>query len=1108
MAKHQRRSLALVTRRRLLLLVSVLAVISTAPPCDAQTSNSDDARFDVVADRYWQVLRERPRKGTAFDHWYRHYAQAERLAELRHKVQQWAAAEPRSPQPLVLTGLLLEQEGKPAEALLAYERAEQLAPDDYYPGLCRGMLLFRQQRYQDAIGALDRALQLEPPRTDAADVVETLVRCHLRDDDRDAARKVWTQAFALRPGDVREGQRLAEIVTTEGDAEAAIELWQRVAHQARDNPVARTTAEIEIAQLYADQGNQDEAVERFARVLHDVKPEGWLARDICRRIARTYLSEHDRSGLVEFWRAQRAERPRDLQALLNLARALQLAGKLDEALDFYRQTIELAPTHAGLRRALVDVLVEARRFDEAVTHCEALLAENPTSIELLRMLGQLYLKAASPQEQAAAQEKAIGTWRRIAELRPEDAAAALQAAEACRHAALVPSTLLSPDDALRPTETNAVLLAAAESFYREAVQRAGASDARLAVPYLDHLGEYFHTLERPEDAVAAWWKICAPPHDSPEMCREAAEVFMKYGKLPEAEEAIRRALNQELRNFDYLELLVNILIERKDFAAAYEQLPTLDAMADAPALEEVARNLRLQVCMLGKYAEREIKRLQAVTAAEKAALTDVWLLAALYSQQGQHDSAAAMFERALTGNPANARLVRDYAAALERGRKFEQSIAQIEKLIDLEPHLVAAHYRSIVQLQMRRGEYDLARAFLDKLAKVAPDDVATHQLRIDVGRWFGRNYEQVDLVREAVRALPEDTGFRRQLAHALVEQGDHDEALAEYWQCWEMSPALFERISLVATMSDMLKTTGSWQLLVDRLQSARSQHPRDVAVCLAEAYRRMGEYAQARRALVPLLAENERDVDVLRQLAALAAAEKDWSASMAFQQQVVALDDSWTNVIQWARYYSESKRDEWLTEARGRQRMLMRSWAETYRKYRAQMQSKAADDPQTVALRQELVNLNWARNKYHDKEQVLDPNSNYHRRYGDIWLQIALDFEILELAGRGPVTTQQIERRFADSIRRAHTSAAYTLRTLCEKKFLVQQQSADGEESFNLARPAQELYEIAIRDFGERMLGAAIELSDVELARLNQIVEVAGAETAAPQKEEMPSARP
>jgi hypothetical protein len=167
----------------------------------------------------------------------------------------------------------------------------------------------------------------------------------------------------------------------------------------------------------------------------------------------------------------------------------------------------------------------------------------------------------------------------------------------------------------------------------------------------------------------------------------------------------------------------------------------------------------------------------------------------------------------------------------------------------------------------------------------------------------------------------------------------------------------------------------------------------------------------------------------------------------------------------------------------------MRAWAETFREYRAQMQVADPDEAKRTALRQELVNLNWARNKYYDKEQVLDPNSSYQRRYGDIWSQLRLDFEILELASRGTVTAEDVERRLSDTLRRARTTPATALENLCQKRFL-KKESVDAleQEQFSAALPAKELLTVAVRDFGQRMLGAEIELSEVELVKLERIV--------------------
>jgi hypothetical protein len=171
----------------------------------------------------------------------------------------------------------------------------------------------------------------------------------------------------------------------------------------------------------------------------------------------------------------------------------------------------------------------------------------------------------------------------------------------------------------------------------------------------------------------------------------------------------------------------------------------------------------------------------------------------------------------------------------------------------------------------------------------------------------------------------------------------------------------------------------------------------------------------------------------------------------------------------------------------------MRAWAATFREYRG-LETDDPLEPEAQSLRQELVNLNWARNKYYDKEQLLDPESTYQRRYGDIWHQLRLDFEILELASRAPVTAADVERRLAESIRKVHTSAPYVLEKLCEKEFL-EKRTVDGDKAFVARFPAEELLEIAIRDFGERMLGAEIELSDVELVKLQRVVESAGMDT-------------
>ena len=51
-----------------------------------------------------------------------------------------------------------------------------------------------------------------------------------------------------------------------------------------------------------------------------------------------------------------------------------------------------------------------------------------------------------------------------------------------------------------------------------------------------------------------------------------------------------------------------------------------------------------------------------------------------------------------------------------------------------------------------------------------------------------------------------------------------------------------------------------------------------------------GNTALARRELLALLREDERDVQVLRQLAELAAEGEDWQSAITYQEKLVAID--------------------------------------------------------------------------------------------------------------------------------------------------------------------------------------------------------------------------
>jgi tetratricopeptide (TPR) repeat protein len=121
--------------------------------------------------------------------------------------------------------------------------------------------------------------------------------------------------------------------------------------------------------------------------------------------------------------------------MVRLAAVLAQSGDQRESVEQYRAAERLAPNRRDVREALVRQLVRMGEYSGAIEQCEQLAERHAQDADVLRMLGQLYLDAATPADRKEAEAKAIETWKRIAALRPQDPASAVQVAAACRRAA-------------------------------------------------------------------------------------------------------------------------------------------------------------------------------------------------------------------------------------------------------------------------------------------------------------------------------------------------------------------------------------------------------------------------------------------------------------------------------------------------------------------------------------------------------------------------------------------------------------------------------------------------------------------------------------------------
>ncbi len=82
----------------------------------------------------------------------------------------------------------------------------------------------------------------------------------------------------------------------------------------------------------------------------------------------------------------------------NDGRALEKRGQLESALEEYRKALLFAPDKTDYRLSLSTALLEAGRLDEAQTHLEQLLQENPTSGPINLLLARLAVQQHKPKQ--------------------------------------------------------------------------------------------------------------------------------------------------------------------------------------------------------------------------------------------------------------------------------------------------------------------------------------------------------------------------------------------------------------------------------------------------------------------------------------------------------------------------------------------------------------------------------------------------------------------------------------------------------------------------------------------------------------------------------------
>ena len=835
------------------------------PPAEEpDDADAEEAKDKAVAERFRKVLEGNPRRGTALDKLYGYHVERGTLDKLVAEYAARTAKNPADGTSWMIAGLIEAQRGQDGAAVAALTKAEETLTTSALPSYYLGQVLVLVGRPEDAAAAFERAITRKPNRNDLLDIYGSLGRVYQRAQKTDKALDVWNRLEAQYPDDARVQEQIATALADEGQYDQALPRLEKLA-KLTDDKYRQATFKMDAADLKVKLKKSTDALADFEKILAELNPESWLYRDVRRRIEDVFLRNDDLAGLAKYYEKWLATNPSDVDAAARLSKNLVAQGRGPEARQWLQKGLEVAPSNKSLRQALIDQLASEGDFAGAAAQYEAMAKADPGNPDVLREWGKLLTRDTSkpePERKAAA----AAVWKKILDKKPTDPVATSQVADLHRLGGLT-------DEAV--------------ALYKKAIEL-GPKDPQ----YREYLGEYYHNLKKPGDALATWRPIAEGENRNAKNLARLAEVLAGFGYRKEAIDAMAQAISLERDDFNLLTTYADLLAQEGKHDDALKQIDLASKFtSNADEVEQVL-SARIKLFQALDQLGEKIDELQKDLAAGKGVTGErLIVLSRYYESNKQPDKAVEAVTQATQKEPRSIPALTAAARIHEAGGNLEAAVDANKKLALIDRRFRTDYLTQVMKLEQRLGRRDAALAAGKELLASAPGNPDVYKTYSDLCFQLGEMEEGLEALRRSVRANPGEPGGLNTLASALSERGRQGEAIELLWRAFEKTNDLEGKLGVIDRLANLYLEANQFDKLLERLERERREADknREYTLCIAQAYQSAGDLGTARQQLERLLTENTRDANLLGQLSQLSEQEGDLPSALKYQRQLAAV---------------------------------------------------------------------------------------------------------------------------------------------------------------------------------------------------------------------------
>ncbi|MAT16420.1 MAG: hypothetical protein CMJ46_14250 [Planctomyces sp.] len=831
--------------------------------------SEEEQRQELILKRYQMILEGNPAKGTAFDRLYSMYVEQGKLDQFVNAYQDKVKENPDDGAAWKILGMIQAQRGEEGKAIDAYEKAEALLTEDASVSYYLGQTYLLTGLTQPAIAAFERAVEREPAPNELLDVYQSLGKVYQRNQQPEKALEVWERLDEKFPNSQRVQEQIAITLVEEAAYEEALKRYQQMEKETTDD-YRRVNYGMKVAEMQLKLGKREDALAQFESLMSNLNPTSWLYRQVRDNIEGTFLKNDDEAGLTAYYKKWLESNPRDVDAMARMSDVLFQQDREDESEELLRKAIELAPSDTDLRNRLITQLIQTRDNDAAIKEYEKLNEIEPDNPETLRDWGLLIVldrKREKEERQAAAAK----VWKQLLDERGDDPVIVSQVADWFREAEM-------EDEAIELYQ-KAIALAPDNAQYRE------------------YLGEYYHRLERKEEALATWKELIAGDNHTTRNLIRLAEVLRGFGYSEEGLAYMKEACENDVEYADRINY-ARMLIEEEDVDAALDQLDKAIPLAENDEERHNILRERIQVFQVAETLGDKIRELEQELTDQANQSADKWARLALFHEaNGAIDSAYGSIREALAFEEVNLSTLSTAGRIAETVGDLAGAIAIQKRMLEMDRKARPDYLRALSQLELQMGHPDEAVEYADQLISTSPGSVDGYLFYSNLCFDLGREEEGFKSLRKAVRLNPNDQDTLFSLAAALAKHYRTDDAIQLYWNAFDKADDLDSQLQVAGQLSSLYQRTGKFEELIERLKSKQREREgqRELNMVIAYVYRSANNFQQARQVLEEMLEAEAPDPMILEELISVAESENEPESALKYMEQLAELAPSERN---------------------------------------------------------------------------------------------------------------------------------------------------------------------------------------------------------------------